>query len=32
MTLNEEKKMDTVLTKITLTNINVDAADIDDEW
>lgn len=32
MTLNEEKKVDSILTKIALTNINIDAADLDDEW
>jgi len=32
MTLDEEKKIDTALTKIALSNINIDAADLDDEW
>ena len=31
-TLNEEKKVDVSLTKIALTSINIDAADLDDEW
>lgn len=31
-TLNEEKKVDASLTKIALTSINIDAADLDDEW
>ena len=32
MTLNEEKKVDASLTKTALTSINIDAADLDDEW
>lgn len=32
MTLDEEKKVDASLTKIALSNINIDAADLDDEW
>ncbi len=32
MTLAEEKKADVSLTKIALTNINIDATDLDDEW
>ncbi|MBF2707604.1 YciE/YciF ferroxidase family protein [Flavobacterium soyangense] len=32
MTLAEEKKVDAALTKIALSNINIDAADLDDEW
>lgn len=32
ITLKEEKKTDAALTKIAMTNINVDAADLDDNW
>lgn len=32
MTLEEEKKIDVYLTKIATTDINVDAADADDNW
>lgn len=32
MTLEEEKKIDVVLTKIATSDINVDAADADDNW
>ena len=32
MTLEEEKKIDIVLTKIATEDINVDAADADDNW
>ncbi|HSN47948.1 MAG TPA: DUF892 family protein [Flavobacterium sp.] len=32
ITLEEEKKMDVVLTKIATSDINVDAADADDHW
>lgn len=31
-TLEEEKKVDVVLTKIAVSDINVDAADTDDNW
>jgi ferritin-like metal-binding protein YciE len=32
MTLEEEKKIDVALTKIATTDINIDAADADDNW
>jgi ferritin-like metal-binding protein YciE len=32
MTLDEEKKIDVLLTKIATSDINIDAADADDNW
>ena len=32
MTLEEEKKIDVALTKIATSDINIDAADADDNW
>lgn len=32
ITLDEEKKIDVALTKIATSDINIDAADVDDNW